>query len=197
MHAWYVEANNVERERLRSLAARLSDDDLARQLDNGMTVAEALAHLAFWDEYCLSLLQQYEHSGIIAPGEDYHAVNAGVRAVARLVPAREALQLALDAADTVDEHVETIVLELARTIETDVSPRMLERAAHRREHLDQIDFSDVADGTGFLSLPAVLLLRCHLLLPLASVNRAKRVQQGVHLIIRPHGDTKIRPCAWR
>ena len=139
MHAWYVEANNLERERLRALAARLTDDDLARELDNGMTVADALVHLAFWDEYCVSWIQQYEHSGVISLGEDYHAVNAGLRAVARLVPDREAIPMALDAADTVDEHVETITPELAATIETDISPRVLERAAHRREHLDQIE----------------------------------------------------------
>jgi len=38
----YVAENNVQRERLRGLVIRLSDDDLSRPLDAGWTIAAVL-----------------------------------------------------------------------------------------------------------------------------------------------------------
>ena len=44
-----VEQNTRERERLRALVARLTDDDLRRPVTDLWTVADMLGHLAFWD----------------------------------------------------------------------------------------------------------------------------------------------------
>ena len=45
----HVARNREQLERLRRLVARLGDDDLRRELPDGWTVADALAHLAFYD----------------------------------------------------------------------------------------------------------------------------------------------------
>ena len=45
----YVERNTHERERLRGLVARLTDDDLHRPVTDRWTVADMLGHLGFWD----------------------------------------------------------------------------------------------------------------------------------------------------
>ena len=45
----YIEENRRERERLRSLAKRLTEEQLKAPLGDDWTVAIALGHLAFWD----------------------------------------------------------------------------------------------------------------------------------------------------
>src|SRR3989442_2623295 len=59
----YVAQNNAQRERLRALVARLKDEDLRRPLPAGWTVAGVLAHLAFWDQRILVLIERWERSG--------------------------------------------------------------------------------------------------------------------------------------
>ena len=41
--------NDAERERLRSLVTRSSDEALSRPMPAGWTVAAVLAHIGFWD----------------------------------------------------------------------------------------------------------------------------------------------------
>ena len=55
MNETYVIENTVERDRLMALTARLTEEELRRQLPNGWSVATKLAHLAFWDLYWLAL----------------------------------------------------------------------------------------------------------------------------------------------
>ena len=56
----YIARNDAERARLRALVARLSDADLARPMPGGWTVAAVLAHLAFWDQRIMVLLERWE-----------------------------------------------------------------------------------------------------------------------------------------
>ena len=63
----FIERNAVERARLEALVARLSNDDLARTLDGGWTVAAKLAHLAFWEQRALVLLAKWQREGAVRP----------------------------------------------------------------------------------------------------------------------------------
>ena len=58
----YVAENNVQRERLRGLVTRLSDDDLSRPLDAGWTIAAVLGHLIFWDQRTLVLIDGWKRA---------------------------------------------------------------------------------------------------------------------------------------
>jgi hypothetical protein len=131
--------NAGERQRLHDMADGLSDDDLRRRLDNGLTVAAVLVHLAFWDEYCTALLKQWEQSGFAASRSNYGAFNAAIGHLASTIAPRAALELAVAAADAADRQVEAIAPDLAAAIIEGGSERMLTRAAHRRQHLDQIE----------------------------------------------------------
>ncbi len=135
----YVLQNDIERQRLDSLAARLTDDHLRLRLSNGLTVAAVFAHLAFWDDYCRALLEQWRQTGFVPSRTNFDAVNAAIRTVAFAVPVRLAVDLAQTAAAAVDRQVEALPAGLAVTIEAEGYSRMLERAAHRRQHLDQIE----------------------------------------------------------
>ena len=56
----YVTENSAQRARLRALVDRLTDAELARPLDAGWTVAAVLAHVAFWDQRALTLIERWE-----------------------------------------------------------------------------------------------------------------------------------------
>ena len=54
----YVTENAAERERLKALVARLTDDDMARAMSPQWTVGVGLMHLAFWDGMSLSKFEE-------------------------------------------------------------------------------------------------------------------------------------------
>src|SRR6266508_3144042 len=59
----YVTENNIQRARLSALVDRLSDAELARPLAAGWTVGAVLAHVAFWDQRVLTLIERWEPEG--------------------------------------------------------------------------------------------------------------------------------------
>jgi hypothetical protein len=84
----YATENTHERQRLRTLVARVSDADLTRPLPNGWTVAITLAHLAFWDRQRLALLRRWEREGVTPAPADADTINEGVRVLATALPPR-------------------------------------------------------------------------------------------------------------
>jgi hypothetical protein len=60
----YVARNDRERGRLKALVAKLTDDDLARPMPAGWTVAGVLLHCAFWDQRILVLVERWRTRGI-------------------------------------------------------------------------------------------------------------------------------------
>jgi hypothetical protein len=135
----YVAENTSERNRLRTLVSKLSDEDLSRTLENGWTIAEALAHLAFWDQLTLALLRKWKRDGVSRLKSDADTINEALRRICKALPVRAAAQLAISAADEIDRELEGITPELAAEIETAGRVRALKRWMHRREHLNKIE----------------------------------------------------------
>ena len=140
----YVTENNHERARLRALVDRLSDGELARPLDAGWTVGGVLAHLAFWDQRSLILIERWEKDG---PGavprsideRDVDWINDSAKALCLALPPRAAARLAVAVADAVDRRVEMLSAELIAANAAAGGPINLLRAEHRREHVDEIE----------------------------------------------------------
>jgi hypothetical protein len=140
----YVTENNEQRARLRALVERLSDGDLARPLDAGWTVGAVLAHLAFWDQRTLVLIERWEKEGPRTPprsidDKDVDWVNDSAKALCLALPPRAAAHLALATAEAVDRRVEALSTELVAANAAAGKPLNLFRAEHRREHLDEIE----------------------------------------------------------
>jgi len=140
----YVTENNEQRARLRALVERLSDSDLARPLDAGWTVGAVLAHLAFWDQRTLVLIERWEKEGPRTPprsmdDKDVDWVNDSAKALCLALPPRAAAHLALATAEAVDRRVEALSNELVAANAAAGQPLNLFRAEHRREHLDEIE----------------------------------------------------------
>ena len=137
----YITENSTERERLRALVARMGDADLRRPLADGWTVAATLAHVAFWDQRGLALLERWERNGI-GPSPlpaDVDAVNDATRALCLAIPPRAAAELAVATAEAIDQKIERLTPEMLAQMEAAGSPLGLKRATHRREHLDEIE----------------------------------------------------------
>ncbi|OLC36369.1 MAG: hypothetical protein AUH81_08240 [Candidatus Rokubacteria bacterium 13_1_40CM_4_69_5] len=140
----YVAQNNAQRERLRALVARLKDEDLRRPLPAGWTVAGVLAHLAFWDQRILVLIERWERSGPdLAPHplnrSDVDWINDSAKALCLALLPRAAAQLAMTTAEAVDRKLEAWPDDRVSANAEAGSPINVLRAEHRREHLDEIE----------------------------------------------------------
>lgn len=140
----YTEQNDRERERMRALIERLSDDDLRRQVNEHWTVAAVLGHVAFWDARSLWLADRIERglpfSSSDAEPEDVSWINDATRPLIHAIAPREAARLALRLAEQIDRRVAS----LSPTMMWPSNPESLLnplRAEHRAEHLDEIEAS--------------------------------------------------------
>ncbi|MDP9341019.1 MAG: maleylpyruvate isomerase N-terminal domain-containing protein [Actinomycetota bacterium] len=146
----YIEQNTRERERLRALVARLGDDELRGAVNEHWTVAGVLAHVAFWDARVLALADKLERGVAFSPSdeepEDVDWINDATRPLIDAIAPRDAAQLAVRLAEETDQRVAAI--DPDRMWPNDpTSPINPLRAAHRGEHLDDIETA-LASGFG-------------------------------------------------
>jgi len=140
----FVTQNKTERTRLAALVGRLSDADLARPLEAGWTVAAVLAHVAFWDQRALILLQQWQKAGLAAVPHglneaDTDWINDAGKPLFLAMAPRRAAETAVAIAEAVDRTIEALPEEFVARNAAAGTPVSLMRADHRREHLNEIE----------------------------------------------------------
>jgi len=138
----YVAQNTAQRERLRALVQRLTDDDLRRPVNEHWTVAGVLGHIAFWDARSLWLADKIERGVAFTPSdvepEDVTWINDATRPLIHAIPPRAAADLALNIAEEIDRRVASI--SPTKTWPRDPNSLLNPvRAEHRGEHLDEIE----------------------------------------------------------
>lgn len=136
--------NTKERARLNALVGRLSDAELARPLAAGWTIAAVLAHVAFWDQRALLLLERWRQDGLAAVPEglneaDVDWINDAGKPLFLAMSPRRAAETAVAIAAAVDRTIESLPDEFVTRNAAAGTPVSLLRAEHRREHLDEID----------------------------------------------------------
>ncbi len=140
----FVNENTKERARLNALVGRLSDAELARPLAAGWTIAAVLAHVAFWDQRALLLLERWRQDGLAAVPEglneaDVDWINDAGKPLFLAMSPRRAAETAVAIAAAVDRTIESLPDEFVTRNAAAGTPVSLLRAEHRREHLDEID----------------------------------------------------------
>jgi hypothetical protein len=136
----FIAENAKERERLNSLVARLTDEELGLALGDDWTIAVALAHLAFWDQRSLFLLRKWKLSGVVEPSPiDIDVTNAALLSTWMALTPRTAADLAVSSAEEIDRELEDISTDLIAEIESIGENYRLYRSIHRKLHLDQIE----------------------------------------------------------
>ena len=134
----FVERNRLSTERIRRLAARLSDDEMQTPVGEHWTVAIVLAHLAFWDRRVMYVLDKTEQDGKLFIPEIDIFVNDLSLPLWAAIPPRAAARIAIETAETLDRRLEAFPPTLLEEIYT-FNKRWVERSLHRGEHLDQAD----------------------------------------------------------
>jgi hypothetical protein len=137
--ATVIERNRVELGRLRDLLGRLSDEELALPLEGGWSVGSTLAHLAFWDQRAVFLLERWEQQGVGPSQMDVDILNRACLPQWRALAPRVAADLTLKTAEAIDKKIETVSAEIFDWCLTNSDcPINIERAKHRAEHIEQI-----------------------------------------------------------
>ncbi len=138
----YIEENTRERERLRALVERLSEDELLAPVNEYWTVAGVFGHIAFWDARMLALAGKLERGVPFLPSdtepEDVDWINDASRPLIHAIPPLELARLSLHIAEETDALVATLPVDRLWPRDPG-SPLYPLRSAHRGEHLDDVD----------------------------------------------------------
>ena len=135
----YTELNRAQRERLQRLVARLDDDNVRRQVTGGeWSIADTLAHLAFYDRRAEVLMQKFAREGVGPAPYDFQTINDALLPLSRRIPPRAIAEEAIAAAEAADAAAAAISKTLLDEIRArnEVTP---ERWVHRKNHLDDIE----------------------------------------------------------
>lgn len=142
----FAESNRSQTERLRQLVRRLDQEKLTLRLPNGWTVAEVLAHVAFWDRQRLCLMRRWA-AGESSTG-DYagDVFNDAMLPLLELIPPALAAAVAVEAAEEVDAFLLSLPDAVIEAALARPDKPNLDRGSHRAHHLDQIEEALKAGG---------------------------------------------------
>ena len=134
----FVELNRQSTDRMRTLAARLTDEELRHPVGEHWTVAIVFAHLAFLDLRAQYVLDATEREGrVVNPDWDIFVNDLALPFWAAM-PVRQATDLAIKTAEKLDQRLESYPPDLLEQILTE-RKRYVFRAHHRNEHLDEAE----------------------------------------------------------
>lgn len=134
----FVELNRASTQRIRALAARLSDAELQHPVGQHWTVAIVFAHLAFWDRRVMYVLDKTEQDGKLFIPQIDIVVNDLSLPLWAAIPPREAARIAIETAEVLDKRLEKYSPALLEEIFA-YNKRWIIRALHRSEHLDEAE----------------------------------------------------------
>ncbi|HEX9017795.1 MAG TPA: maleylpyruvate isomerase N-terminal domain-containing protein [Anaerolineaceae bacterium] len=134
----FIERNRASTNRIRTMAARLSDEEMRRPVGEHWTVSVVFAHLAFWEQRALFVLDKTEHDGKLFVPQIDIIVNDLSLPLWKVVPPRDAARLALETAEVVDQRLEAFPRTLLEEIYA-YNKRWVDRSLHRNEHLDEAE----------------------------------------------------------
>ena len=134
-----IKDNASENDHLKKLMKRLSDDALRTPLSAGWTVSAVFAHLAFWDQRAIILIEKWKKEGISPSPIDLDVINDASRRLCLAIEPRQAAELTIALADEIDRVIADLTPEMVEAISTKGTTVKLNRADHRRTHLVEIE----------------------------------------------------------
>ncbi|MBX3036794.1 MAG: maleylpyruvate isomerase N-terminal domain-containing protein [Anaerolineales bacterium] len=134
----YNQLNRESTERIKKLAASLTDEQMQTKVGEHWTVAIALVHLAFWDRRVLATLEETAKNKKLSVIEVETVVNDLSLPIWETVPAKDAVKLAIETAEKLDNQLENFPKDLLEKMYHH-NKRLVVRALHRNEHLDEVE----------------------------------------------------------
>jgi hypothetical protein len=139
----FAQENDGSRRRLEKLVRNLSDQDLALCTSYGWTVAALLAHLAFWDQRMVAILQRWKETGFDPSPIDSTAVNEALKVICHALDPHAAVELCLRCAEAADAELAALTPDLVEQIEKHAEATAtqfrMNRSLHRDGHLKDIE----------------------------------------------------------
>ncbi len=116
----------------------LSEEELSQPLGNNWSISVTLAHLAFWDQRVIHVIENAKKDKVLnAPLFD-DQLNDILAPILEAIPPAEAARMAVNIAGTLDGLLEDCPPELIDQMML-VNNRLMERSLHRNDHLAQIE----------------------------------------------------------
>ena len=134
----FTDQNRASTNRIRALAARLTEAEMQHPVGEHWTVGIALAHLAFWDRRVAYVLDMTEHDGKLFIPEIDIFVNDLSLPLWAAIPPRAAARIAIETAEALDNQLQGFPPALLEELYA-YNQRWVVRALHRGEHLDDVD----------------------------------------------------------
>jgi hypothetical protein len=132
------QANRQSSERMASLVQRLSPEQLTQTADDQWPVYVSLAHVAFWDQRAIHVIELAKKNGeLVSPLFD-DSLNDILAPILGAIPPEKAAGLAVELAGKLDRMLEECPPELIDRM-MQVNNRLVERSLHRTAHLDDIE----------------------------------------------------------
>ena len=133
----YIALNHTSTQRMRALAARLTDAEMLSPVGEHWTVGVVFAHLAFWDRRVIDVFNKAKRNEEIIMDIDI-VVNDLSLPLWSAIPPREAARIALATAEELDTALENMPSSVLETV-YNLNKRWVMRGLHRGEHLDEVD----------------------------------------------------------
>lgn len=133
-----VEMNAESLKTYQEFLPALSEADLSTPMPAGWTVSAVLCHLVFWDQRALTLLDKWDKDGIEYSVIDTDVINEITRSLFLTVPPKQAVDLFLRTAETLDKRISGLNAVYIKEIEEKGKNVHLLRADHRDMHLADI-----------------------------------------------------------
>jgi hypothetical protein len=130
-------ANRAATERIRALG-ELTDDELRTPVGEHWTVAITLSHLAFWDRRAMDSLRRSAAAGRPDAADVDIVVNDLSLPLWAAIPPRDAVRLAIEAAEATDAFVAAMDGPVADAVLA-AHVRWISRSLHRTEPLDEVE----------------------------------------------------------
>jgi len=138
--ALVVPENQNSTRRMRRIVAGLSAEAWAARLPNGWSVPVTLAHLAFWDQRVLHVIQVAQANGALSAPYLDGQLNDILTPILSAISPEAAGELALRTAEALDSALEACSEDLyTRLLEH--NPRFVQRHLHRNHHLDAVELA--------------------------------------------------------
>jgi hypothetical protein len=137
------ERNRAALDRLRVIAARLSEQELPVTIDPPWTAAALFAHMAFWDRFVQARWVRAREIGIDMPlpidDAPLEMINDAALRGWSVIPPRIAVEECLTAAETVDRFIESLDAAAVSGVLAAGRERLVDRSIHRFAHLATIE----------------------------------------------------------
>ena len=135
--------NRASAERLAALGSRLSDAELATEIDPPWTAAGLFAHIAFWDAFVLErwglAAERGQRTPIAVDDGFMNRINDASLRQWMSIPPRAAVEQCLDAARAVDAYIEGVGEDVRAELTAEGRERLVDRSLHRGDHLGTLE----------------------------------------------------------